>query len=148
MSHHCYSIDGFGAEIKNSNVSNEKLLAFLKKYNPVFLKNYFNREIEDISEEDFFADSVLDEYENSDGFYHGAAGLLSSVIYREEKICLTSCDDFDGKQYLLFTPYYPWNKENTTIQSKEQVIDLISRYWKELSDEELDFDYQSVENGG
>ena len=60
-----------------------------------------------------------------------------------------ACDSFDGKDYLLFGPDYPWNLANQKqIKTEEEVAGIFKKYIPVLTDEPIDIDYQSVENGG
>lgn len=83
-----------------------------------------------------------------DGSY-GIASIMESVILESEGISLTSCDDYNGTNYLLYMPSYPWSLRAEERGLTEETVRLVfAKYVSILSDDVLDIDYQSIENGG
>lgn len=91
-----------------------------------------------------------EDYMECDQDYNlGIATILREVIEETEKISFLACDNFNGEAYLLYPPQYPW--EFTDIErglTKDQVADVIRHYVGILTDEPIEIDSQSVENGG
>ncbi|WP_300783022.1 hypothetical protein [uncultured Acetatifactor sp.] len=93
------------------------------------------------------------DYEDYMGFDQdyrlGLATILKEVILEAENVELEACDSFEGKDYLLFCPNYPWNwKNQRQLKTEADVADIFKKYIPVLTDEPIDIDYQSVENGG
>lgn len=91
-----------------------------------------------------------DDYVDYDqDFMLGMATILKEVIMEAEGIEFTACEDYDGKQYLIYEPSYPWQvtKEELGL-TEERIYRMLLKYIHMLTDQEPDVDYQSVENGG
>lgn len=81
--------------------------------------------------------------------YLGLATILKEVIQEAEHVELTACDDYDGAEYLLFEPLYPWQiREEERFLTEEKIAKLLRKYIQILSDSVLEIEHQSVENGG
>lgn len=53
---------------------------------------------------------TVEDYLGAECFWHsGLAGILAEVIQEVEGIEMLACDDFDGTEYLLYSPQYPWH---------------------------------------
>ena len=79
----------------------------------------------------------------------GLATILKEVILEAEDIDLVACDSHDGTDYLLYVPDYPWNiGKHRQLMTEEAVAGLFRKYVSILTDEAIEIDYQSVENGG
>ena len=79
----------------------------------------------------------------------GIASILAKVIEEEEHIVLLSCTDFDGNCYLIYPPAYPWDMHEEDLSiTQDEIERIIRKYVSWLTDDEVDFDYQSVGNGG
>lgn len=79
----------------------------------------------------------------------GLATILRIVIEECEGIHLVACDDFAGREYLIFHQQYPWNMNTKELaMTKERLDKLFAKYISILTDEPLVIDYQVVENGG
>lgn len=80
---------------------------------------------------------------------YGIASIMEQVILEAEEIQFTACDDFNNAKYLLYMPPYPWTMTPKERDLTEDAVRLIlSKYASILTDEVLEIDYQSVENGG
>ena len=67
----------------------------------------------------------------------------------DQDICLTACNNYDGKAYLLYQPDYPWNMlERERNLTEQDIVSLFQRYVGMLTDKPVNVDYQEVENGG
>lgn len=95
-------------------------------------------------------DPTTEDYlELDQDYYCGLATIIQNVIEEAEGLKLTSCDDYDCNQYLLYQPSYPWTLSKAEMTLTEEDVRLIfARYISILSDEPLEVDYYSVENGG
>ena len=90
-----------------------------------------------------------DYMECDQDFRLGLATILQRTIEEAEGLCLTACDDYDSRAYLLYQPSYPWQLTITERElTEEHVASLFQRYVGMLTDEAVDVDYQEVENGG
>ena len=60
--------------------------------------------------------------------------------------------DFNGKEYLIYPPIYPWTLAKMSDKEKnlteKDLVGIFSNYLHIVTDEELTVEYQSVENGG
>ena len=83
------------------------------------------------------------------GLPAGLAFILSKVILEAEGIELLACSNFEGDQYLIYLPSYPWTlAEADKTLTQERIDEILTRYISILTDEPIEIDYQSVENGG
>lgn len=145
MSYHTWHIYGYG--IKTSDITDltvDKLKTFIHlapNYETVFKEWLKNCDITEPTLEDYLE---CDENE-----CYGLAGIMREVILECEDIDFTACDDFDGIQYLLYEPIYPWQitAKNENLTS-DKLSDIIKKYLKYLTDEEIDIDYYGAANGG
>ena len=112
MSYHTWSTDGFGFCVDDIETTPERVLK-LASLNRDTLSDL--REYLDAVYEDGYKDEELeiDAFDEFDGNY-GEMGL--STILREvinEEIPVVFADDFDGADFILYCPSYPWTlKEN------------------------------------
>ena len=90
----------------------------------------------------------VDNY--SDVGYGGLATILQAVIKEQEGIELYVCDDFDGKNYLIYPPIYPWQMytQKESLLTEKGIAEMIGKYLHIVTDEDLTVGYQSVSNGG
>lgn len=88
----------------------------------------------------------------SDIGYGGLATILHDVIKETEGIDLLVSTDFDGNEYLIYPPIYPWTLANLSDSEKnlteKDLVELYSKYLHIVTDENLKVDYYSVANGG
>ncbi len=93
--------------------------------------------------------TLSDYFEFDEDNHGGYAAILQRVIKENEKLELLCCDDFDGKDYLIFPPAYPWSMaENAKGVTEEQLLAIFTKYIVVLTDKPITVDYQSVGNGG
>lgn len=148
MSYHTWSVDGFGFCVDKIKTTPEKVLKLAAVNKKTFkdlrdyLDNYFDGEYKD---EELTMD-VFDEFEGNYG-ERGLSCILKEAI--ETELRVDWADDFDCINYILFCPRYPWNiRENEKNLTEEDVIKIFSKYVQMLTDEPIEIDYYSVENGG
>ncbi len=112
---------------------------------PVLQKN-----IQEWMDERGIADPDYDDYMEFDqDFGLGLATILKEAILEAENVEFEACDSFEEKNYLLFCPDYPWHQQNRKqLKTEGEVEELFRKYIHILTDEAIDIDYQSVENGG
>lgn len=92
---------------------------------------------------------VCDYFEFDTDNHGGYATILQRVIKENENLELLYCDDFDGKDYLIFPPVYPWSMtENEKGVTEEQLLVIFTKYIAVLTDKPVTVNYQSVGNGG
>lgn len=137
--------EGYGTMCPVDITTKEKLVSFCKNH------HILNRLADEISNDEFGLDPVFD-YVDLDGGRYGIASMISDVVWSEQKVSLLACDDYDGDQYLMFLPYYPWAAESKTpeelaIATKRDVDDIILPYLDELYGEGvMILDYVEAEN--
>lgn len=119
----------------------EKLISIAPEY---------QNKIQDWLNDSGIAEPAYEDYlEFDQDFRLGLASILKEVILEAEDIELVACDDYEGEQYLLYPPDYPWNQGCCRqLMTEEAVAELFQKYVSVLTDEIIEIDYQSVENGG
>lgn len=145
MSYHTWHNYGYGICTTDINEQNVDRLQELLKAAPVF-----RAEIEDWLIETKTETPTWDDYMEYDSdCYLGLATILKEVIEEAEGIELTACDDSGGSEYLLYQAKYPWETpEKERKLTKEQLDEIFRRYVNVLTDEIIDIDDYSPENGG
>ncbi|MDD4509360.1 MAG: hypothetical protein PHY23_00345 [Oscillospiraceae bacterium] len=110
----------------------------------------FEKEITEWLNECEITSPTIEDYFEFDDDYHGElATILQAVIKEAEGLKLCYCDDFDGRDYLIFLPQYPWSaNEGTKDMTEERLTEIFTKYVAVLTDSPIKVDYQSVENGG
>ena len=84
-----------------------------------------------------------DYMEFDQDFRLGLATILQKTIEEAEGLCLTVCDDYDSRAYLLYQPSYPWQLTIAERElTEEHVVSVFQRYVGMLTDEAVDVDYQ------
>lgn len=99
---------------------------------------------DEISKEDL----TIDDFDDLEGEYgeHGLALILNNII---TDIPVVWANDYDGAQYLLYTPSYPWTMdENEVNLTKDKVEEVFTKYVKMITDIPVKVTYYDVENGG
>ena len=80
-------------------------------------------------------------------YRRGIGGILQEVIDTEMSVVFA--DDYECTQYVLFCPYYPWQfDDKEKALTEEDVRKVFAKYVTALTDESVNVDYYSVENGG
>lgn len=145
MSYHTWHNYGYGIctdKLETSTVSRIQLLIHCApEYEKAVNKLLLERGINDPQADDYLELEI-------NGCY-GIASLLQDVILEAEGLVFIACDDYNSNNYLLYMPSYPWHlpaKERSL--SEEDIRQIFAKYVSILSDEVLEVDYQSVENGG
>lgn len=110
----------------------------------------FQKKIREWLDECEIAEPTYGDYLEFDQDYMlGLATILKEVILETEGIDLVACDSYDGEDYLLYAPTYPWNKGNCRqLMTEEDAEELFQKYVSILTDEAIEIGLQSVENGG
>lgn len=97
-------------------------------------------------------DDILVGYVEDRGFsIGGLAAILCEVIEEVEELSLYVCIDYDGKEYLIYPPSYPWELARMPQEkdlTEDRLRKIYSKYLRVVTDEDLEVKYQSVENGG
>ena len=147
MSYVSWHICGYGicvSDIEDLSVERlEKLIAMA----PIFQKDVqewlTEREITEPTVEDYL------EYAYDQDLHLGLAPILQEVILEAENVDLVACNDFYNAEYLLCCPSYPWSHtEYRQLPTEEAADELFRKYVSVLTDQEIETDYRSVENGG
>ena len=151
MSYCSWTVDGYGICVDDIGAVTEKALCdFIGQVPELDAEIKRWREAEPI---EYAGDSMVDDIMEywDDGLGHtGLAPIIQEVIYQKENIRLVIADDYNGVNYLLFEPFYPWSI--VTAEEKNATEDIISKiflkYVKMLTDKPIQVTYYSVENGG
>lgn len=136
---------GYGIRVSNiKEVPVERLQAMLRH-----APNY-ERKINQWLQECGIETPTYEDYlQFDDDFYLGLAMLMRETIEEAEGVVFVACDDYDSEKYLIYPPQYPWELgEAETKYTEETIRDILNRYISILTDEEIEIDYQSAENGG
>lgn len=105
---------------------------------------------EEVRDEGIIKPTIDDYLEYDDDYSGGIAFILKRVIKEAENIELCYADDFNCDWYLLLEASYPWyhvSSEEKNLTEKT-IKEIIKKYIAILSDKEVEFDYQCVQNGG
>lgn len=145
MSYNSWYTNGYGICVSDLGDPPVERIQDLLAMAPVF-----QREVQEWLDERGITDPDPDDYMEFDqDFMLGYATILKKVILEAENVELEACDSSEGKDYLLFVPDYPWHQKNRKrLETEEDVAALFRKYISVLTDEPIDIDYQSVENGG
>lgn len=147
MSYSTWTTYGFGFCASDINTTPEKLMKLasidqevLADIKESFLYEFGNvPKIEDLTIEDF------NELEGDYGEY-GIAYVLKQVI---DEIPIDVVNDYDGNWYILYCPTFPWNMQKQELDlTSAKVAAIFQRYIDILTDEYIEIDFQTVENGG
>ena len=145
MSYNSWYTNGYGICVSDLGDPPVERIQDLLAMAPVF-----QREVQEWLDERGITDPDPDDYMEFDqDFMLGFATILKKVILEAENVELEACDSFEGKDYLLFCPNYPWNRTGQKqLKTETDVADIFKKYIPLLTDKPIDIDYQSVENGG
>lgn len=152
MSYSTWITYGYGVRIDDIKTTPKRVLELAKLKPKLYenLREYFkDYNMDDITMEDF--DNLEDHpvFMDSPFTYNidGVAGIIEEVI--NEELPVVFADNYDGEQYILYCPNYPWNMgEFQKNLTEEKVKDIFNKYVKILTDEPVKVDYYDVENGG
>jgi hypothetical protein len=142
MSYHTWSTYGLGFRVDDINTTPERVLklAGLNAATKIDLELHIRNNDEELTMD------LIDDFEGAFG-ERGLSCILREVIEMEMPIVWV--DDFDGVNYILYCPSFPWNlKESEKNLTEESVKNILKKYIKILTDEPIDIYYYSVENGG
>jgi hypothetical protein len=145
MSYETWHIYGYGVKISEiAEISMSNVVEMVQTA-PNFAKN-FNEWLRDCD----IKEPTLEDLEEFDTDYClGLVSVLREVISEVENIELTACEDYDGDKYLLYSRSYPWRMTELEKSLKEEDIQsLMVKYLSKITDEAIDIDYYSPENGG
>lgn len=130
---------GFKAsKIKVKDVEKlKKLIHRIPEYEKDINDYFANKKIIDPTVRDY-----LGYMEN----YNGLAGLLETLICKEEGVVLYACNDDDGVCYLMYIPGYPWEFNHVDLSlTEDKLKTLFQKYVALLSDDPINIGYQRCE---
>ena len=142
ISWHTYGYGICVSDIKEQSLGRlQKLISMAPK---------FQKKIQGWLEDCEITDPAYEDYLEFDQDYMlGLAAILKEVILETEDVDLVACNSYDDTEYLLYAPEYPWNQgSHRRLMTEEAVEALFQKYVSILTDEAIEVDYQSVENGG
>lgn len=145
MSYATWHTYGYGICTDDIATKDVKRLEVLLELAPDY-RDYLQEILQDLGVEN----PTWDDYMNADQDYNlGLSTILREVISEAEGVELEACDDIEGHRFLLYCPRYPWHfsvKDNKLTE--DGCKELFKKYVRILTDQDVDIDYQSVENGG
>ena len=150
MSYSTWHVYGYGIEASKIDTTPEKiekLLEMAPETKKIVEEQFKKHGIENPTFDDY-EEFAIPEYECQ---YFGGAPILQYVIKELEGITFDIADDYNCNIFLLYCPGYPWyfqlHPEEVALTEKD-IANIIRKYVSVLTDEPIDIDYQSVENGG
>lgn len=148
MSYHTWTTYGFGFCVDDIDTTPEKLLK-LAAMNSDAIKEV-REYLDDIFDGREYKDEelTLSDFDDLEGDYceRGITYVLYHVI---NEISIVFADDYNGTPYILYCPHYPWTmNEGEKDLSEADVTEIFAKYIRVLTDQPVEIDYQSVENGG
>lgn len=90
---------------------------------------------------------------NNDAFMLGVTSILATLIENQNPgLCVTACDDFEGTQYIVYCPDYPWHMNDFDKSlTEEKLTDIFVRFFNTITNETVTNEIVSkheIENGG
>jgi hypothetical protein len=148
MSYHTWTTYGIGFCVDDIDTNPERLLK-LASLKPDVLKDV-REYLESIFDGEKYSDEdlTMEDFDELEGDYceRGVTYVLYKVI---DEIRVVFADDYNGTQYILYCPHYPWNMSDKEKDLKyDDVVNIFTKYIKILTDNPVVIDHQSVENGG
>ena len=148
MSYHSWTTYGIGFCVDDIKTNPERLLKLVAMNSDVLkeVREY----LDDIFDGEEYTDEdlTMEDFDELEGDYceRGVTYVLYHVI---DEIEVVFADDYNGTQYILYCPHYPWNMSDKEKNLKyEDVVDIFTKYIKILTDKPVEIDHQAVENGG
>ena len=110
----------------------------------------FNKRIQERFEQNGVIEPTIQDYEEyDDGYNLGMATIIKEVILEADGIDFTACDDLNGSVYIVYEPKYSWNLPQSERElSEERVREILAKYMRILTDNPINVEYFSIENGG
>ena len=145
MSYSTWHTYGYGIRVDHIKERSVERLENLLSMAPEYQK-----ELHTWLEECEITEPTFEDYMEFDQDYNlGLATILKEVIHEAENIEFTACDDFSGRDYLIYEASYPWYFNKTkTLPTEEAAEELFRKYISILTDAPILIEYQGVENGG
>lgn len=148
MSYNTWTTYGIGFCIDDIDTTPEKILK-LAAMKPDVLEDV-REYLDDIFDGEEYNDEdlTIDDFDELEGDYceRGVTYVLYRVI---DEIRVIFADDYNGTQYILYCPSYPWNMNDQEKNLKyDDIVNIFTKYIKILTDKPVEIDHQIVENGG
>ena len=145
MSYQTWHTYGYGVcteKIQIRSVEDlEKLISLAPKYEMEIKEWLAGNEIEKPTIDDYL------EYDEDE--YCKLASILKAVIFEVEEVEFTACNNFDGENYLIYEPSYPWHMSKAdSSMTEERIEEMLRKYISIVTNQMPEMDYQSVGNGG
>lgn len=136
---------GYGICVSNIKVDSTERLENLLSLAP-----QYRQQIHNWFEECEITEPTVEDYLDFDqDYYRGLATIMSEVIQEAEGIDLLACDNYDGIDYLIYEPKYPWQiSERDAVLTEEKLRLLFAKYVNTLTDQEIEVNYKEVGNEG
>lgn len=148
MSYNTWTTYGIGFCIDDVETNAERLLK-LAELKPNVL-NEVRKYLDDIFNGKEYKDEdlTIDDFDGLEGDYceRGVAYVLREVI---DEIPVVFADDYNGTQYILYCPHYPWDMSDKEKGLQyDDIVNIFTKYIKILTDKSVEINHQAVENGG
>lgn len=153
-----HSFHNYGLGIKTTNIeTNMHLIACLIDMDGNFKEKVKQAITEHVGSDNWKWDTLSQEdFEDAVRDMDGSNGtslayVMSEVIFANTNIRLLCCIDYEGDEYLLFQPLYPWEMTDERLATTEESVEKLFKEWVSLLTdqglEELEYEYQAAENG-
>ena len=145
MSYNTWHNYGYGICVDQIKVDSVERLETLLSQAPKY-----RQQIHEWFEDCEITEPTVDDYMEFDqDYYLGLATILQEVISEAEGVEFLACDDFDGIDFLIFEPLYPWQiTEKEMTLTEERIAQIFQKYVSLLTDKPIAIEYQGVGNGG
>ena len=150
MSYSTWEIHGFGVRVDDIKTTPKRLLK-LAACKPKLLKKVRDYLNDGYTEEYKEEALTMDDFNDLDGGSYCGRGV-SYILYNvipKDKLNVIYCDDYNGYQYILYTPSFPWGlTEYERNLTEDTAREIFAKYIKILTDEPVTIGYYMAENGG
>ena len=146
MSYHAWTVCGFGFCTDDIVTTPERIMRLVKQDARVM--DNIRRELDAMYPNGWREDQLtMEDFDGMEGDYgeSGVAFVLSQMM----PVDASWCCDIEGRQYIILEPEYPWHMtEAHQKMTEDEVYGIFRKLIAELTDEAVDIDYLTIENGG
>lgn len=129
----------------------ENLAKFIESSINEFVDDEGIREDDPKREEKILSGIAEETFEHPDQCTYSTIAeiALTGMIYEQEGLCITVCDDFDGSRYAIYESSYPWElREEEKNLTEKSVREIFEKYISVITKETKKVEYCECENGG
>lgn len=128
---------GMGFKINGVKINTEKFIAVLKAAN---LTDCYGESISENFDEAYenCERDIYDTCREFDDIGLGIANIIVSILEKENNgLTLTGCDNYNGEQFVLYQPKYPWDIANNEFErtlTKSKLVDIFVDFISRITD--------------